>query len=429
MKILVIGSGGREHALVWKLAQSERVSKIFCAPGNPGTAKLAKNIPIKPDQLDKLVKFVKKEKVNLTVVGPEVPLISGIVDLFNKNHLNIFGPTEKAARIEGSKVFAKKLMLKYGIPSAKFAVFDDYAYAKTFLKSQKYPLVIKADGQCLGKGVMVCQNEKSAQGFLKLLMVDKTFGPSGNKIIIEECLTGQEVSFMVVTDGKDFVSLLPSQDHKPVFDGDRGPNTGGMGAYAPVPFADKKLISRIEKEIVGPTISAMAKEDCLYKGILYPGLILTKDGPKVLEYNCRFGDPETQPVIMLLKTDIMEIFEAVIKNKVKNLKIQWFGGSAVCVVLTSKGYPGNYEKRKVIVGLPNINKQTNLQAFQAGTKIDEGKVVTSGGRVLGITGREKDLQSAIKKVYNAIGKNGIHFSEMHYRIDIGQKGLKKKLWN
>ncbi|MCJ7740010.1 phosphoribosylamine--glycine ligase [Candidatus Microgenomates bacterium] len=429
MKILVIGSGGREHAFVWKLAQSKRVSKIFCAPGNPGIGQIALNISIQASQLDQLVRFAKKEKIDLIIVGPEVSLISGIVDLFKKNHLNIFGPTEKAARIEGSKVFAKKLMLKYGIPTAKFAIFDDYGYAKTFLKTQKYPLVMKADGQCLGKGVMVCQDEKSAQRFLKLLMIDKTFGQSGNKIIIEECLTGQEVSFMVVTDGTNFVSLLPSQDHKPVFDGDRGPNTGGMGAYAPVPFIDKKLISRIEKEIIGPTISAMAKEGCLYKGILYPGLILTKDGPKVLEYNCRFGDPETQPLMMMLKTDLIDIFEAVLKNKVKSLRIKWFAGSAVCVVLTSKGYPGNYEKGKEIVGLTNLDKKNDLQVFHAGTKIDNGKIVSSGGRVLGITGRDKNLRLVIKKVYKTIGKKGVHFSGMQYRKDIGKKGLKKKLWN
>lgn len=428
MKILVIGSGGREHALVWEIAQSPKVTKIYCAPGNPGTSKLAENISIKVDDLPLLLKFAKKKKIDLTVVGPEIPLIKGITDLFEQNGLAVVGPSYKAAQIEGSKVFAKKLMLKYGIPSAKFAVFDDYSYAQAFLKTQKYPLVVKADGQCAGKGVAVCKNEKEAQNFLKLLMIDKIFSSSGNKIIIEECLSGQEVSFMVATDGKDFVTLLPSQDHKRVFDGDRGPNTGGMGAYAPVPFVDKKLIKRIEKEIVAPTISAMVKEGCTYKGILYPGLILTRDGPKVLEFNCRFGDPETQPLMMLLKSDIIDLFIAITKNRIKNFKLKWYKGSAVCVVLSSKGYPGDYEKgREISLARSHLAKR-EVVVFHAGTKKTDGKIVTSGGRVVGITATGSSLAAAMKNAYKYIGRNGVYFSGMHYRKDIGKKGLNKKLW-
>lgn len=430
MNILVIGSGGREHALVWKIAQSKKVKKIFCAPGNPGIGQIAENVGIKLDKLDQLVKFAKEKKIDLTIVGPEAPLIIGVVDLFGKNNLKIIGPSKKASQIEGSKVFAKKLMEKYGIPTAEFQVFDDYNKAQKFLKrldlqrsptSIGYPLVIKADGQCFGKGVAVCDNYTQAEIFLKKLLKDKIFGVAGEKVIIEECLQGQEISYMVVTDGVDFISLPPSQDHKRVFDDDRGPNTGGMGAYAPVPFVDKKLIKIIEDTIVRPTLRAMKKEGYLYKGILYPGLILTPEGPKVLEYNCRFGDPETQPLMKLLKTDIMDIFEAIVKKKVKRLKLDWYKGSAVCVVLTSKGYPGNYEKGKVISGL--VNDKNNIQVFHAGSKIANGKIKTCGGRVLGVTAKGPNLKTAIANAYKHIGRTGIHFSGMRYRRDIGKKGL------
>jgi phosphoribosylamine---glycine ligase len=424
MKILVIGSGGREHALVWKIVQSKKVAKIFCAPGNPGTAEMATNIPIAVDSLDELLAFAKKEKINLTVVGPEIPLILGIADLFEKNGLHIVGPSKKAARLEGSKIFAKKLLLWNKIPTADFACFDDYAYAKEYLHTQKYPLVIKADGQCAGKGVMVCKKENEAQTFLKELMLDKVFGPSGNKIVIEECLIGPEVSFMVATDGNNFSSFLPSQDHKPVFDRDKGPNTGGMGAYTPVPWVYMKLMHQIENEIVSPLLKAMKDHGNPYKGILYPGLILTKDGPKVLEFNCRFGDPETQPLMVMLTSDIIDVFEAIIKNKVNALKMKWHKGAAVCTILASKGYPGKYEKEKEINGFEKIKEEKDTFVFHAGTKTIKDKLITDGGRVLGITGRGKNLKDAMRKVYNCIGQNGIHFSGMQYRKDIGKKGLK-----
>ena len=436
MKILVIGSGGREHALVWKIAQSKKVYKIYCAPGNPGTSELAENINLKVTDLTGLMQFAKKNKIDLTVVGPENPLIEGIADLFNKNKLTIIGPDKKASQIEGSKVFAKKLLLKYKIPTAKFKVFDNYRKASFFLtrlhlvrgatslNSLKYPLVIKADGLCAGKGVAVCHNKGEALKFLKLLLIDKVFGKSGNKIIIEECLSGPEVSFMVATDGSNFISFLPSQDHKSVFNDDKGPYTGGMGAYAPVPFVNYKLTKTIEDKIVKPTLEAMAKEGIPYQGILYPGLIITKDGPKVLEFNCRFGDPETQPLMMLLKTDIIDVFEAIVQKRVKNLKLDWYKGSAVCVVLTSKGYPGNYEKGIEIYGLDKLNKKNNIVAFQAGTKKIDNKIFTNGGRVLGVTARGVNLKEAIKNAYKNLGNNQINFSGMHYRKDIGKKGIK-----
>jgi len=421
MKILVIGSGGREHALVWKIAQSTRVKKIYCAPGNPGTSEIAENVPIQINELDKLIRFGKKKKINLTIVGPEAPLIDGIVDLFKKNNLQIIGPSKKAAQIEGSKVFAKKLMLKYKIPSADFAVFDDYTFAQSYITNQKYPLVIKADGQCAGKGVAVCKNVHEAQIFLKSLMKDRIFGISANKVIIEECLVGQEVSFMLASDGMSFVPFLPSQDHKRVNENDVGANTGGMGAYTPLPFLDKRLVKRIESEIVEPVLNALKKEGVTYEGILYPGLILTKNGPKVLEFNCRLGDPETQALMFMLKSDIVELFQAIIDKNLKDFKLQWFDGSAVCVVLTAKGYPGEIEKGKIINGLSK-----NITAFHSGTKFVSNKFVTNGGRVLGIAARGKNLKDAINNVYKQIGKNGVHFSGMHYRKDIGQKGLTYK---
>ncbi|OGG26832.1 phosphoribosylamine--glycine ligase [Candidatus Gottesmanbacteria bacterium RIFCSPLOWO2_01_FULL_39_12b] len=435
MKVLVIGSGGREHALVWKIAQSKKVKKIFCAPGNPGMilgsdlkksqglTPVIENIPIQVRELDKLLQFAKKEKIDLTVVGQENPLISGIADLFVRHNLPVIGPTRKAARIEGSKVFAKKLMEKYGIPTAKFEVFDDYNKAIRYAKKLKYPQVVKADGQCLGKGVAVCDNYTQAEIFLKKLLKEKTFGAAGEKVIIEECLQGQEISYMVATDGYNFVSLLPSQDHKRVFDNDCGPNTGGMGAYAPVPFVNKELIKVIEDTIVRPTLKAMRKEGNLYEGILYPGLILTKEGPKVLEYNCRFGDPETQPLMRLLKTDIIDIFEAIINKSLKNLKVEWHKGFAVCVVLTAKGYPGEYEKGKEICRLKQFGESDKVRVFQAGTERIEGKTVGSGGRILGVTASGVSLKEAIHNTYESIGENGIHFSGMHYRKDIGMKGL------
>lgn len=414
MRILVIGSGGREHALGWKIKQSSQVEKIYFAPGNPGTKEVGENINIDANDFKKLVQFAKNKKIDLTIVGPETPLVLGIVDVFRKEKLNIIGPSKKASQIEGSKTFAKEIMKKYKIPTAEYFAFSDFDQAKKHLDKAKYPLVIKADGLCMGKGVAVCKNKKEAEKFLKQLV--------GKKIIIEECLFGQEISFMVITDGKDFLSFLPSQDHKRLSDNDRGPNTGGMGAYTPVPFVDKKLLKRIEKEIVEPTIKGMAKEGCLYQGILYPGLILTKDGPKVLEFNCRFGDPETQPLMMQLESDLVEIFQAQLKKRLKKEKIVFKKGFSVSVILASAGYPGEYKKGEVIFGLDKI-KDENIQIFHSGTKELNKKIVTNGGRVLAVTAYGKILKETIKKAYQNIGKKGVYFKGMQFRKDIGKKGL------
>ena len=422
MKILIIGSGGREHALGWKIKQSPKVEKIYFAPGNAGTQAIGENITIGVEEINKLAQFAKDKKIDLTVVGPEASLVMGICDLFKKEGLKIIGPSKKASQIEGSKIFAKQLMKKYKIPTAKYFIFDDFNEAEKHLNKSKYPLVIKADGLSLGKGVAVCKNKKEAEKFLKKLMIDKIFGGSGEKIIIEECLFGQEISFMVITDGKDFLSFLPSQDHKRLIDNNQGPNTGGMGAYTPVPFVDKKLLKKIEKEIVAPTIKGMAKEGCLYQGILYPGLILTKEGPKVLEYNCRFGDPETQPLMMLLKSDLLEIFQAQLKKQLKNKKLIFKKGFSVGVVLASAGYPGDYKKGEQIHGSNDV-KDKEVEIFQAGTKEENKKIVTNGGRVLSVTASGLTLEESIKKVYQYIGKKSVHFKGMQYRRDIGKNGL------
>ncbi|MEK7523345.1 MAG: phosphoribosylamine--glycine ligase [Patescibacteria group bacterium] len=422
MKILIIGSGGREHALGWKIKQSPLVSRIYFAPGNPGTKEIGENISIEVTDIDKLLKFAKDKKIDLTVVGPETSLILGITDAFRKEKLKIFGPSKKAAQIEGSKTFAKQLMKKYKIPTAEYFAFNDFNEAEKYLQKAKYPLVMKADGLSLGKGVAVCKNRKEAEKFLKQLMVDKIFGGSGEKIIIEECLYGQEISFMAITDGKDFLSFLPSQDHKRLIENNQGPNTGGMGAYTPVPFVDKKLLKQIEKEIVAPTIKAMAKEGCLYQGILYPGLILTREGPKVLEYNCRFGDPETQPLMMQLESDLVEIFLAQQKKQLKKKKLVFKKGFSVGVVLASAGYPGEYKKGDQIIGLDKVNDK-DIQIFHAGTKEVDKKIITNGGRVLSITSTGSTLEETIKKAYQYIGKKAIHFKGMQFRKDIGKNGL------
>lgn len=423
MKILIIGSGGREHALGWKIKQSPLVNKIYFAPGNPGTKEIGENIPnIKVTDIKKLLRFAKDKKIDLTIVGPETPLVLGIVDLFKKEKLKIFGPTKRASQIEGSKKFSKELMKKYKIPTAEFYTFDNFKDAKDYLQKSKYPLVIKADGLCLGKGVAVCKNKREAEKFLHELMIDKTFGASAEKIIIEECLYGQEISFMVITDGEDFLSFLPSQDHKRLITNNQGPNTGGMGAYTPVPFVDKKLLKQIEEEIVVPTIRAMTKEGCLYQGILYPGLILTREGPKVLEYNCRFGDPETQPLMMQLESDLVKIILAQQKKQLKKKKLIFKKGFSVGVVLASMGYPERYKKGDQIYGLDKINDK-EIQVFHAGTKEVDKKIITNGGRVLSVVARGKTLEETIKKVYQHIGKKTVHFKGMQFRRDIGKNGL------
>lgn len=424
MKILIVGSGGREHALAWKIAQSPMVKKLFCAPGNPGIAKVAKCVDIKTGNIDELYNFALKQKIDLTVVGPEDALAAGIVDKFRDGRLGIFGPSKRASIIEGSKVFAKTLMRKHGIPTADFKVFEDIKQAKKYAATCEFPLVIKADGLAKGKGVFVCKTLDDANKHLEDIMKGKIFGEAGNKVIIEEFLSGEEVSILAVTDGKTIVPLSSAQDHKAVYDGDKGPNTGGMGAYSPVPLVTDELQFSIEENILVPVVHAMKKENRPYRGVIYAGLMITSSGTKVLEFNARFGDPETQVLLMRMKSDLVPLLLSTAKNKLEDVTIKWNDGVSVCVVMASKGYPDSYEKGLPISGLETLKGLDNVQVFHAGTSMKDGKIVTDGGRVLGVTALGKDIQEAQKTVYDAIRK--ISFEGAHYRRDICAKAMKRK---
>ncbi|MBI5592860.1 MAG: phosphoribosylamine--glycine ligase [Deltaproteobacteria bacterium] len=423
MKILVIGSGGREHALVWKISQSKRVKKIFCAPGNAGIADLATCIPIGAVEIEKLIQFAKKEAIDLTVVGPEAPLSMGIVDIFQKKGLKIFGATRKASEIEYSKTFAKSLMNKYGIPTAESKAFTRYEKAEACIRKAAFPVVVKADGLAAGKGVLICQTMNEALDALKLIMLDLAFGEAGKKVIVEEFLTGEEASFLAFTDGKTVLALPSSQDHKAVFDNDEGPNTGGMGAYSPAPVVDEYLHRRIMAEVMIPTVNAMAAEGRPYKGVLYAGLMIDNDKIKVLEFNARFGDPEAQPLLIRLKNDIVDIMDAVIEGRLDKCKLDIDERASVCVVMASGGYPGVYSKRFPISGLEEARKIKNVIVFHSGTASEEGSVFTNGGRVLGVTALGDSVKEAIATAYQAVSK--ITWKGVHYRRDIGQKALRR----
>jgi len=416
---LVIGGGGREHTLVWKISQSPKISQVYCAPGNAGISQLARCINIDASNIEKLADFVQKEKVDLTVVGPELPLSKGIVDEFNKQGLRIFGPSKEATKIESSKVFSKYLMKKYNIPTANYEVFQNNEEALDYIKQQTFPLVIKADGLAAGKGVFIVKNLDQAGDALNTLMKKKTFGEAGRQIVIEEFLEGEEVSILAFCDGKTVVPMVSSQDHKKIFDNDQGPNTGGMGAYSPVPFYPNEFKKTVLEEILKPTIKGLQSEGREYKGVLYAGLVLTKEGPKVLEFNARFGDPETQVVLPRLKTDLVDILNAVIDGSLHKINIEWNNNSAVCVVVASGGYPGKYLKGKVINSLERLENMKDIIAFHAGTKFQDGKIVTSGGRVLGITAWDDTISKAKEKAYEGVEK--IYFEDMYYRKDIASK--------
>lgn len=422
MKILVIGSGGREHTLVWKISQSPKVSKIFCAPGNAGISHLAQCVDIGEDNIVGLANFAQKMKIDLTIVGPELPLSRGMVDEFDKLGLKIFGPNQKATQIESSKVFSKYLMKKYNIPSASYAVFQDIKQAFDYVKQQAFPLVIKADGLAAGKGVFIVKGIKQAKEALDSLMKKKIFGDAGEYVVIEEFLEGEEISILAFSDGKTVLPMVPSQDHKKIFNKDKGPNTGGMGAYSPVPFYNDLSRKIVLQKILKPTIEGLKNEGREYKGVLYAGLILTKEGPKVLEFNARFGDPETQVVLPRLETDLIEIFNAVIEGNLHKINLKWKDNAVVCVVIASGGYPGRYQKGKIINGLESLEEMKNIIAFHASTKFQDGKVVTSGGRVLGITAWADTIFKAKEKAYEGVEK--IYFEEMYYRKDIALKGIK-----
>lgn len=419
MKVLVVGSGGREHALVWKISKSPRVSKIYCAPGNGGISDLAECVNISATDVVGMVRFAKQNGIDLTVVAPDDPLAMGMVDALQAEGLKAFGPTRDAAIIESSKVFAKHLMRRYGIPTAEYRVFESYDKAVKYVEQVQYPVVIKVEGLALGKGVIIARDFDEARDALKSMMVDKVFGEAGLRVVIEEHLAGPEVSVLIFTDGKTIIPMVSAQDHKRAYDGDQGPNTGGMGAFSPSRVYTPDIASEVEDGIIRPTIRAMAQEGRPFKGVLYFGLMLTPQGPKVLEYNARFGDPETQVVLPRLKTDIVDIFEAVIDERLDEINVEWEDNAAVCVVLASGGYPKSYRTGYEISGIDEVLKDPDMMVFHAGTKKIGGKYYTSGGRVLGITAIAKDLDTAVRKAYQSVGK--IHFENMHYRRDIGRK--------
>lgn len=421
MKVLVVGSGGREHALCWKIAQSPLVRALYCAPGNPGIARHAQCVDIKVSDVEGLLRFARAEEIVLTVVGPEFPLSLGIADRFEEEGLGVFGPSMAAAEIETSKVFSKNLMKKYGIPTAFFSTFTDFDEAVAWVSEVKPPLVIKADGLASGKGVFVCQTESEAHDVLDDIMRRKIFGDSGDRVVIEEFLRGEEASFFAVTDGVGVVPLEASQDHKALLDGDLGPNTGGMGAYSPAPVVTPELADTVMRTVMIPVVRAMKEEGRLYKGVLYAGLMIKNGEPKVLEFNCRFGDPETQPLLMRMKSDIVPVLNAVAGGGLSGQGIEWKDDAAVCVVLASKGYPGDYKKGAPLDGLEKLDEMDNVIAFHSGTSVDGGRIVSDGGRVLGVTALGPTIQEAIKLAYKAVGK--IDCESLCYRTDIGRKAL------
>jgi phosphoribosylamine--glycine ligase len=423
MKVLVVGSGGREHALVWKIAQSPRVRKIYCAPGNAGIAQMAECLSISAEDVKGLTAWAEKEKIDLTVVGPEAPLTLGMVDIFRARGLRVFGPSQKAAEIEGSKAFTKELMKKYGIPTGESETFTDPAAAVKYIKGKGAPLVVKADGLAAGKGVIICRTVEEALSALDLILVQKAFGAAGAKVVVEEFLEGEEASFLAFTDGETVLPLPTSQDHKAIYDNDQGPNTGGMGAYSPAPVVTERAHREAMEKIMIPTVRGMAREGKKYQGVLYAGLMIKDEKPKVLEFNARFGDPEAQPLLMRLKSDLIPILEATIDGKLSHQKMELEDRSSVCVVMASGGYPGSYEKGKVISGLQEAASVRDAFVFHAGTALKEGKVVTNGGRVLGVTALGNGIQEAIQRAYEAVAK--ISWEGAYYRKDIGQKAIKR----
>lgn len=422
MDILVVGSGGREHAICWALSKSKREPKIFCAPGNAGIAEVAECVDIMSDDIPALLKWAELHDPNLIVIGPEVPLALGLADELIKSDFQVFGPTKAGAQVEASKAFTKKLLFDNHIPTAKAETFTNYKKAKEYLKAQGAPIVIKADGLAAGKGVTVCETLEQAEAALEEAMKKKVFGDAGTTVVIEEFLQGEEASILAFVDGETIIPMVSAQDHKRVFDGDKGPNTGGMGAYSPAPVVTEKLNKEILEKILKPTVAALQKMGIVYKGVLYAGLMITKDGPKVIEYNCRFGDPETQVILPRLKTDFVNVCMAVAQGKLSHLKIEWDEQPATCVVMASQGYPGSYPKGKVITGLEKACQNANTYVFHAGTSNEGGKVVTSGGRVLCVTGVGKGIKQAVETAYQAVRQ--IQFEGAQYRKDIAWRALK-----
>ena len=412
MKVLVIGGGGREHAIVWKLSQSPRIDKIYCAPGNGGITQLAEIVPIKATDIEGMLEFAKDKAIDFTVIAPDDPLVLGMADAFAEAGLRAFGPSKVAAEIEGSKVFAKELMKKYDIPTAAYEAFDDADAAVEYLRTSKYPIVIKAEGLALGKGVIIAQNFQEGRDAISQIMLNKKFGASGNRVVIEEFLVGREVTVLAFTDGETIRLMPASQDHKKAFDGDKGLNTGGMGAFAPSPFYTDSIKNECMNDIFIPTVNAMNEMGRRFKGVLYFGLIMTEDGVKVIEYNCRFGDPETQVMLPLLKSDLLDVFEAIVDERLSDIEIEWSDEKAVCVVMASGGYPEKYVSGYEIEGL----EETSALVFHAGTKAERGRILTNGGRVLNVVGLADTMDAARLKAYEGVA--AISFTDAHYRKDI-----------
>ncbi len=422
MKVLVIGSGGREHALVWKIRQSPKVEKIYCVPGNGGIAQLAECVALDPTDVEALANFAQDKSIDLTVVGPEAPLVAGIADVFSKKGLKVFGPSARAAELEGSKSFAKNIMNKYGIPTAEANLFDNYGDAAAFLDKLKSPYVIKADGLAAGKGVFIAKDKDEAKAALKSCLVDEQFGTAGKLVLIEEHMEGPELSILAFSDGKDVIPMVPAQDYKRAYDNDEGLNTGGMGSYSPVPIVTSELYEQIVETVLKPTIKGLASEGIEYRGVLYAGIMLTKDGPRVLEFNVRFGDPETQAILPRLTSDIIEPMLAVANGDLSGVNLKWTDDVCITVVLASGGYPGDYSTGYPIMGLDEAGTIDGVTVFHAGTKAKDGHIVTAGGRVLNVSALGKDFEDARQKAYEAIGK--IRFDNMHFRNDIALRAIK-----
>lgn len=421
MKILVVGSGGREHALVWKIAQSPLVEKVFCAPGNPGIGRIAENVPIAVDDLPGLLSFAKQEGIGLTVVGPELPLSLGIVDLFEEYGLKVFGARRNAALIEASKAFAKEIMQKYDVPTAAYEVFTEVEPAIAFIDRLGAPIVVKADGLAAGKGVVVAQTRDEAVAAVQEMLSGNAFGGAGSRVVIEEFLRGEEASFLAFTDGKNIIPLASAQDHKAVFDNDKGPNTGGMGAYSPAPVVTTAIHEKAMAEVMRRTIDGMAAEGRPYRGVLYAGLMIDGESVKTLEFNARFGDPECQPLLMRMKSDIVPVLLAIADGDISNVTIEWHDKAAVCVVMAAPGYPGDYRKGDTITGLDAAAEIPDLFVFHAGTAERDGQFVTNGGRVLGVTALGDTVQKAIDQAYQGVA--AITWAGVHFRRDIGRKAL------
>jgi phosphoribosylamine--glycine ligase len=417
MNVLVIGGGGREHALAWKLRQSPRVKQVFISPGNAGTAQVGRNVEAKLSELDQLLNFAQRESIDLTVVGPDDALAAGIVDLFEKAGLRIFGPCQEAAQLETSKSFAKRFMVRHGIPTARFAEFEASQDAKTALAEFGFPLAVKADGLALGKGVIIAHDRSEAEAAIEDMIERRRFGDAGRKIVIEEFLSGAECSVHALVDGRSYLLFPTAQDHKQLYDGNEGPNTGGMGTFSPSNRLDAALLEEIREKILDPFMRGIQKDHLRFRGLIFPGLMLTKDGPRVLEFNCRFGDPETQAILPRLKSDIVDLFEATITGQLDTVTAEWDTRSAVCVVLASGGYPGDYKTGKTIVGLERADQMDDVIVFHAGTRLRENRILTSGGRVLGVTAVGDTLLAAKRRAYDAVAK--IEFDGSYFRHDIG----------